>query len=615
MNLIKEINIKYFRSIYNLKLKDLNDCIIFSGKNDVGKSNVLKALNLFFNNQTDWQSSFNFSNDFNFQRLAEVRDVSIKGKQFIQIEIKFRRGSSFNNTLPEEFSVKRTWDRNSDQPKESDDLERKLNLGQINNSNIKIIRRSLTQFLNKIKFAYVPVIKDQRLFSHLLNELQDEIFIQLTKKGKEISEEIGQISSKYSDSVISLKEEFKKSTGIQSELSLPLKANELFKVLSIVTDFDETGGTRLNLDFRGDGIRLRYIPSLYNFLAQNYRGNYLLGFEEPENSMEYGLGSKMASEFFNNYSKNAQIFITSHSPSFLKSTNENVDYFRIFQDYHTTNAVRLKLSGDLFSLDKSNINNAKLTEELGLTELQREFHKQYEERFEQAEKNIQIIQLLNEQIKEFTIPVIYTEGKTDVTILKNAWNKLYPEELMPFEILPVETTTEKGGDGGYGALNRKLESVKPNEKLQIGLYDRDKAGLKEGFNRLNRNLIVIPDKPYLKRHKNGKSFAFILPPQDGLERFIECTNLPIEFLFSEEDLNKKDPNGNGLVMIPFQGNISFGDIVIETIRRNDIFLCSINKNSKIIFAEKIVPSLERESFSKFDFIFNAILKIISGNIE
>ena len=161
MNLIKEINIKYFRSIYNIRLKDLDDCIIFSGKNDVGKSNVLKAINLFFNNQTDWLVPFNFYNDFNFKRLSEVRDESIKGKQFIQIEIKFRRGAHFTNTLPAEFSVKRTWDRNSSQPKQSDDLNREMSQGKINNSNIKIIQRSLTQFLNKIKFEYVPAIKDK----------------------------------------------------------------------------------------------------------------------------------------------------------------------------------------------------------------------------------------------------------------------------------------------------------------------------------------------------------------------------------------------------------------------------------------------------------------------
>ncbi len=489
MSLIKEIRIKYFRSIYNLRLKNLDDCIIFSGKNDVGKSNILKALNLFFNNQTDWQTSFQFYNDFNFKRLQEVREESVKGKQFIQIEVLFRRGKNFVNTLPEEFSVKRTWDRNSYLPKQTENLEHKLKQGKIKNSNIKLIQRSLTQYLNKIRFEYVPAIKDKQLFNHLLNQLQDEIFTQLSKKGEKITEEIEVISKKYSDTIESLKNEFQSSTGIHSELALPFSSNELFKVLNVVTDFDKEGTTRLNLDFRGDGIRLRYIPSLFNFLAQNHRGKFILGFEEPENSMEYGLGTKMANKFFNAYSKNAQIFITSHSPAFLNNPNNNVDYFRVFRESEITKAVNVKLDRGIFKLEGDAQNNAKLIEELGLVELQKDFHKAYEDKFERAEKNLMLVEELNERIKVLIKPILFTEGKTDVSILKTAYSKLYPDKEAPFDILPVETTSEDGGDGGYGALNRKIESVKSDEKLQIALYDRDEGGFKKGFLKLNKNLV------------------------------------------------------------------------------------------------------------------------------
>lgn len=44
---IKRIYIKNFRSIKST-LIDLENINIFYGLNDVGKSNVLKALNLFF---------------------------------------------------------------------------------------------------------------------------------------------------------------------------------------------------------------------------------------------------------------------------------------------------------------------------------------------------------------------------------------------------------------------------------------------------------------------------------------------------------------------------------------------------------------------------------------
>ena len=49
MKRISKVEIRYYRSIKILMIDNLNDLNIFSGGNDVGKSNVLKALDLFFN--------------------------------------------------------------------------------------------------------------------------------------------------------------------------------------------------------------------------------------------------------------------------------------------------------------------------------------------------------------------------------------------------------------------------------------------------------------------------------------------------------------------------------------------------------------------------------------
>ena len=88
---IEKIEIQYFRSIYHETISGLERLNVFSGRNDVGKSNILKALNLFFNNETDAGVPFDFLENFNFQRLRECKE-SIKGKQFIQIKVTFIRG-------------------------------------------------------------------------------------------------------------------------------------------------------------------------------------------------------------------------------------------------------------------------------------------------------------------------------------------------------------------------------------------------------------------------------------------------------------------------------------------------------------------------------------------
>ncbi len=45
--MIEKIEIQYFRSIYRTTLTKVESINVLTGKNDVGKSNILKALNFF----------------------------------------------------------------------------------------------------------------------------------------------------------------------------------------------------------------------------------------------------------------------------------------------------------------------------------------------------------------------------------------------------------------------------------------------------------------------------------------------------------------------------------------------------------------------------------------
>ena len=73
---IKSIHIKNFRSIVDKKI-ELSNFNCFVGKNDSGKSNVLKALNLFFNNKTDFGTEFDFESDYS--RFAKRGQKQARG--------------------------------------------------------------------------------------------------------------------------------------------------------------------------------------------------------------------------------------------------------------------------------------------------------------------------------------------------------------------------------------------------------------------------------------------------------------------------------------------------------------------------------------------------------
>lgn len=83
MQLIEEIEISYFRSFYKFKLRHLKDLNIIFGKNDSGKSNVVRALNLFFSGSPDHNQPFEFPIDFDADGIKAYQ----LDRNFVECEI------------------------------------------------------------------------------------------------------------------------------------------------------------------------------------------------------------------------------------------------------------------------------------------------------------------------------------------------------------------------------------------------------------------------------------------------------------------------------------------------------------------------------------------------
>ena len=76
---IQRVHVKNFRSLVDETI-ELSDYNFFVGKNDSGKSNVLKALNLFFNNKTDFNTPYDFDCDYSkFAKRGakQAREITI----------------------------------------------------------------------------------------------------------------------------------------------------------------------------------------------------------------------------------------------------------------------------------------------------------------------------------------------------------------------------------------------------------------------------------------------------------------------------------------------------------------------------------------------------------
>lgn len=578
-----------------VRLSDLNDITVVTGGNDVGKSNVLKALNLFFNNHTEWQQEPEFYRDFSQKRLKKVRQDTIKGKQFISVKVWFNRPPSYSNSLPERFAVRRRWDRNNTSYSQRDYLQTKSKRGKLPTS-VTTARGSLAQFLNKIQFEYVPAVRDRSYFEHLLDRLQGILLSEGSSGDEGIAGTAEDLAEHVDDRIGDLQKEFEEATGIHTELEPPTDIASLFRAFGVSTSGGSIDDVPLKL--RGDGIQARYIPSVLNYIAGKSGKLFVWGFEEPENSLEYGRVSELASGFTNTYASNAQIFLTSHSPAFTSLDADNVGLIRVFQDDEdTTSAVAVDRDDEE--------QREQLREELGLLEIERRIHDKYVELREEFEDREQQLEKINQKLAEYERPAVVVEGRLDRITLEEAWSRLRDDE-MPFEIVDADPVGDGGGGGGTRAVRDVIASKFLSDQTVVGLFDRDDAGLSE-YEGLPNYFNELSTQDGVKKHQGRPVYAVLLQTNDETEGYADRRNLSMEFLFPDPALNETTPDGHGLRIEPPHASLNLEGEKIEIDREfveqaaeEDYRHCRRIDGGKTVFAEDVVPSLPDEAFRNFE---------------
>lgn len=604
-NIINKVTISYYRSFDKVILKEIKPINIITGSNDVGKSNLLRALNLFFNEKDEFGQDFNFQKDFSKNRLLTVQKESVKGKQFIRMDVEFNCKNAFPSTLPNKFTVTKRWTRDSVKPVMSHSLQRQIDTGKLQTTIAKA-EGSLSKFLNQIEFHYIPAIKDDQLFRNLIGDLQ-KVLSEQARKGSSLAKDMEQFNSELQTQARELRTAFHEATGVETSIGLPIEDIDLFKAFEVRTLTNS--GEKIGLNQRGDGIRVRFIPEILNYISEQSNKTHIWGFEEPENSMEYRKAFELANKMANEYSKNSQIFVTTHSPAFFKfdSTRKNILLAR--QEAGIT-SFRV-----LDKIEESAIENGSydlmLADELGHVALMHELNEKLNTRISEFEKKSEDYQVLQDQLASFQQPILLTEGITDKIILKQAWERVRKGVPCPFKIEECDTVASKEiTAGGAEKLSICLKAVRPqNPHLVIGLFDYDKEGIKRF--KLDSNFIPNDLFEQCKFAVNGKAVAICLQG-DTIEhqKFCEFENLCIEFLFPRSAL-ERERGGKRLTLNPRPVITMVGGKQISKTFEDDLWHTDIGGN-KMHFAEIVVPTLPDSDFVHFDCLFKRIEAIIGS---
>jgi len=151
MIILKNIEIKNFRSIREARLTNLEDFSILAGLNNSGKSNFLRALNLFFTGKPEPDLPFDLMRDYYRGGLSarKRKNISISIQFVLPQLFKFRSElDSVERLLGRNFNLKKEWGFRQFEP-----------TVYLNNSNTPLGLEDtvrINQFLALISFRYIP---------------------------------------------------------------------------------------------------------------------------------------------------------------------------------------------------------------------------------------------------------------------------------------------------------------------------------------------------------------------------------------------------------------------------------------------------------------------------
>ena len=446
--MIKQIRIQRFRSLDNIII-DCGRLTILVGANDSGKSNIVRALNLFFNDETDLGRKFDLSRDFN--KFSAKREKKAK-----ETEI------TLNFEIPEHFKKlsknaiwKRVW-RFGGQHLAGERYRYANNKSFGKNSKIPAYLRSYV-------LKYVPAIKDKEFFADLLGNIYDNLSEISPNQSEFINIDLSGVTK-------DLVENLNRILNDKFQVDLPEDLRPIFEQMTIKNEFD------IPLDRRGDGIKIRHIPELLEFIAtQNNRlykkagvisPSYIWVFEEPENNLEFNSAFEMVDRLKEilKAMPNLQIFITTHSPVFyeMQASDDPADTMRhfVFKDEEKEHSDIKKIEGD------------ELDEEIGVLPVVARATALIRKERDEAEKRIEDMESKG---IDFNQKYIFVEGQSDEVVFKRALQIFYPSRINDFII----RSPEGGGVNSAVDLFQSWE-LHQNQRREghtkaVALLDDDEA--------------------------------------------------------------------------------------------------------------------------------------------
>lgn len=494
---LKEIKIQRYRSIMDLTIKfNQNKLDVICGSNNVGKTNILRAIDLFFSMDV---SKFNPKEDIPYH----IRYGSVGGRDYTKIT-GYIYDESTNNKYEIEMSyryknknkeleIKAKKNQINIDIKEAKDIIKKFKFIFIESSNIDIPTLIKNIFKEKALTTLDTKRKTQKDALELLKAFQE--------KSNEAIQKIEGDLTAYFKRFLELNPIFKDQVKDWNlEVKFPT-FDFLREAISEQIQFTLNDSNNNPIETKGSGIQKIILISLINYVSDIYNQyNVIWGIDEPEAFLQ-PLLQKNAYNEFKKLSQKYNIIITTHS-----------NFFIDIADLSSTMMVEAEITPRTYARRPGVTylqTDTKFIEETGYL------------KFQKIKEHLGIERNDSWEIHKQTI---LTEGETD---------KKYLETLLKIYNLPQVRIVSAGGADNMAPLlelwNSIADDIKQLNPVVLCLLDHDAKG-KEVFRKIDshqNNLKNLNIKmSYISRYDGDQTESFEYAIEDLL---------PVKIIINELD--------------------------------------------------------------------------------
>lgn len=317
-----------------MDVRDLGDVVPVVGLNGSGKSNLLRALNLFFNDELETGERFALRRDFREPgRKAKLRTAVEVDLDFTVFESLRTEYVEALETLSEgaRLTLRKEWTLHPVTREEVVTLwagEEADLLEEVAPENVPYV----TRLLHAVRFRYIP---NHVHPSNVLREEEDSIrkllFDRLGKKGILTDVMVKEIAAGAMELMVPISVAMRRATGdiADVQLATPEDWRELAWAFGLKLRASQTQSFEALV--HGSGIQSVLAYEVLHALDTSFAGSFgwrkgaVWAVEEPESFLHARLQGELARSFSTYASDHPlQILLSTHSPAFLGAADEGL---------------------------------------------------------------------------------------------------------------------------------------------------------------------------------------------------------------------------------------------------------------------------------------------------